>query len=146
MRKLLNLLYINGGALFKITYTSLTGGYLGFYCSHAYAHTSTDAVILPDMLKGLDMVIWETFGRLGLEASVKPVMNLENFRYDGDPMIIGNDLELHMSDMMRIEDYDQMDEQIREWRGDETIPFKQVHWLTKPNHKQLQLAYIAVST
>lgn len=98
------------------------------------------------MLKGLDMVIWETFGRLGLEASVKPVMNLENFRYDGDPMIIGNDLELHMSDMMRIEDYDQMDEQIREWRGDETVPFKQVHWLTKPNHKQLQLAYIAVST
>ncbi|KAK7707276.1 hypothetical protein SLS63_013793 [Diaporthe eres] len=102
-------------------------------------------VILPDMLKGLDMVIWETFGRLGFEASVKPVLSLENFYEDEDPMIIGNNRALHMSGMMRIEDYHEMDEQIEEWRGGETLNFKQVHWLTKPNHKQLQLAYIAVS-
>lgn len=145
MSNLLNLLHINVGALKKLAYTSSTGGYLGFYCSHAYAHTNTDVVILPDMLKDLDMVVWETFGRLGLETSVKPVMNLQKFRYDGDPMIIGNNRALHMSDMMRIEDYRDMDEQIEEWRGGETLNFKQVHWLTKPNHKQLQLAYIAVS-
>lgn len=98
------------------------------------------------MLKGLDMVIWETFGRLGLEASVKPVLSLENFYEDESPMIVGNDRSLHMSNMLRIEDYDEMDEQIRQWRGGETLSFKEVHWLTKPNHKQLQLAYIAVST
>lgn len=91
------------------------------------------------------MVIWETFGRLGFEASVKPVLSLENFYEDEDPMIIGNDRALHMSGMMRIEDYHEMDEQIEEWRGGETLNFKQVHWLTKPSHKQLQLAYIAVS-
>ncbi|KAK2615390.1 hypothetical protein N8I77_002149 [Diaporthe amygdali] len=123
------------------------GGYLGFYCSHAYAHTNTDAIILPDMLKGLDMVIWETFGRLGLEASVKPVLNVEDFyQYEDeprDPMIVGNDRALQMSNMMRIEDYDQMDEQIEQWRGGETVNFKEIHWLTKPNHKELQLAYIA---
>lgn len=130
----------------ELAYTLSTGGYLGFYCSHAYAHTNTDAVVLPDMLKGLDMVIWETFGRLGLEASVKPVLSLENFYEDEDPMILGNDRALHMSTLMRIEDYDEMDEQIRQWRGGETLDFKEVHWLTKPNHKQLQLAYIAVST
>lgn len=145
MSNLLALLHINLGALIKLAYTSSTGGYLGFYCSHAYAYTSTDAVILPDMLKGLDMVIWETFGRLGFEASVKPVLSLENFYEDEDPMIIGNNRALHMSGMMRIEDDHEMDEQIEEWRGGETLNFKQVYWLTKPNHKQLQLAYIAVS-
>lgn len=102
------------------------------------------------MLKGLDMVLWEAFGRLGLEASVKPVLNLEDL-YEGfdenkDPMVVGNDRALHMSKFMRIEQYDQMDEQIKEWRGGETLRFKEVHWLTKPNHKQLQLTYIAVST
>lgn len=95
------------------------------------------------------MVIWETFGRLGLEASVKPVLNVEDFyQYEDeprDPMIVGNDRALQMSNMMRIEDYDQMDEQIEQWRGGETVNFKEIHWLTKPNHKELQLAYIAVS-
>ncbi|POS73066.1 hypothetical protein DHEL01_v208545 [Diaporthe helianthi] len=134
------------------------GGYLGFYCNHAYAHTNTEAVILPDMLKGLDMIMWEAFGRLGLEASVKPVMDVEEF-YEGlydyyeendqvpipdrDLMVIGNDRALHMSQGLRIEEYDQMDDEIAEWRGDETLKSKEVHWLTKPTHKQVQMAYIA---
>ncbi|KAL1866874.1 hypothetical protein Daus18300_006577 [Diaporthe australafricana] len=108
-------------------------------------------VILPDMLKGLDMVLWEAFGRLGLEASVKPVLNLEDFYenleedFDEDKhrMVVGNDRAPHMSQFLRIEEYEQMDDQIKEWRGSETLNFKDVHWLTKPNHKQLQLAYIA---
>lgn len=131
----------------KLAYTCSTGGYLGFYCSHAYAHTNTDAVILPDMLKGLDMIIWEAFGRLGLEASVKPVLSLEYFYDDEDQdrMIVGNDRAFHMSRMMRIEGYDEMNEQIRRWSGGETLNSEEVHWLSKPTHKQLQMAYIAVS-
>lgn len=149
MSDILNISHVNLFALVRIAYNCSIGGYLGFYCSHAYAHTDTDAVILPDMLKGLDMVIWETFVRLGLESSVKPVLNLEDFyEYEDpnkDPMVIGKDRALYMSEMMRIEDYSQMDEQIREWRGGETLDSQEVHWLTEPNHKQLQLAYIAVS-
>lgn len=101
------------------------------------------------MLKGLDMIIWEAFGRLGLKASVKPVLSLEYFYEDEDEdkdrMVVGNDRALHMSRMMRIEDYSEMDEQIKEWRGGETLNSEEVHWLSKPTHKQLQLAYIAVS-
>jgi hypothetical protein len=141
---LLSISHVKGGGLTKFAYTSSTGGYLGFYCSHAYAHTNTDAVILPDMLKGLDMIIWEAFGRLGLEASVKPVLSLDDF-YDEDRMVVGNNRALHMSGGQRIEDYDEMDDEIRDWRGDETLTFEDVHWLTKPTHKQLQLTYIAVS-
>lgn len=128
---------------------SPAGGYLGFYCSHAYAHTNTDAAILPDMLKGLDMIIWEAFGRLGLEASVKPVMNVDNFYYEEDDrelMVIGNERALRINEgSMRMEDYYYMDKELAEWRGGETLKSKEVHWLTKPTHKQVQMAYIAVS-
>lgn len=101
------------------------------------------------MLKGLDMIIWEALGRLGLKASVKPVLSLEYFYDDEDEdkdrMVVGNDRALHMSRMLRIEDYSDMDRQIKEWRRGETLNSEEVHWLSKPTHKQLQLAYIAVS-
>lgn len=50
-----------------------TGGYLGFFCAHAYAHTNAQTTRIPDMLKGIDMAIWETFTDLGLEIMVRPV-------------------------------------------------------------------------
>lgn len=50
-----------------------TGGYLGFFCAHAYAHNNTQTTKFPDMLKGIDMAIWETFTALGLETIVRPV-------------------------------------------------------------------------
>lgn len=77
MNSVLEIPCINLGAPIRLAHTSPTGGYLGLFCSHAYAHTNTETVILPEMLKGLDMPVWETFGRLGLEASVKPVLRDE---------------------------------------------------------------------
>ena len=50
------------------------GGTLGFYCAHQYAHATNDANIrLPWALKGIDVVIFTVFQRLGLEVEVRPV-------------------------------------------------------------------------
>lgn len=146
MRNILEIPCINPGALVRLAHTFPTGGYLGFFCSHAYAHTNTDAIILPDMLKGLDMAVWETFGRLGLEASVKPVLRDEGVKYEErDNWVVGNDRALHLSKVGRADCNEVMDLHIGEWRGGETLTFEEIHWLTDPSHKEIQLPYIAVS-
>ncbi|KAI7788131.1 2og-fe oxygenase family protein [Diaporthe eres] len=48
------------------------GGYLGVHCPHAYPHTSKSAR-LPSILKGADMVAWETFRSLGCGVRLRPV-------------------------------------------------------------------------
>ena len=57
--------------------SSIQGGYLGFYCTHKYAHTSgcsTDHIHYA--LKGLDAVIFAIFhGGLGLKVSLRPVLD-----------------------------------------------------------------------
>lgn len=53
--------------------TCKSGAYLGLFCAHAYAHTDTNKTILHEMLKGIDMAIWETFSALGLGIMVRPV-------------------------------------------------------------------------
>jgi len=51
----------------------VVGGHLGFFCAHAYPHTSVRHCPFPEMLRGLDMVIWETFVALGLDVEMHPV-------------------------------------------------------------------------
>ncbi|PQE32019.1 Oxoglutarate iron-dependent dioxygenase protein [Rutstroemia sp. NJR-2017a WRK4] len=72
------------------------GGKLGFYCTHQYAHstatkgrayrgshggfTNRDTAdiehLMPYALKGVDAMIFQTFASLGLNVSVKPVLDM----------------------------------------------------------------------
>lgn len=52
-----------------------SGGVLGFFCSHSYAHASDMAAIdLPRKLKGSDMVLFAVLQALGLLVKVLPVL------------------------------------------------------------------------
>ena len=56
------------------------GGTLGFFCHHAYAHSSASVGRggiggLPGAgLKGVDLVVWEVFRALGCRVRVVPVV------------------------------------------------------------------------
>lgn len=52
-----------------------TGGTLGFHCTHAYAHSyDRFARRLPFALKGVDVMVYTIFRSLGLDATVRPVL------------------------------------------------------------------------
>ncbi|KAG6354511.1 hypothetical protein INS49_004528 [Diaporthe citri] len=135
------------------------GGYLGFFCAHAYAHTNTQTTKFPDMLKGIDMAIWETFTALGLETMVRPVIDFENnvnyYDFDDDESedsepsdnklvpaekrIIGSAL----SDMY-YGGSTEWDDDVLEGFADEVLGNVPVHWLTDPGNEELQVNFIAV--
>ncbi|KAL2816979.1 hypothetical protein BJX63DRAFT_386943 [Aspergillus granulosus] len=51
------------------------GGILGFYCSHAYAHSShLVSTHLPEVLKGADLVLYSVFQSLGIKLSILPIL------------------------------------------------------------------------
>jgi hypothetical protein len=53
-----------------------SGGTLGKYCSHAYAHANKEgAKELPAILKGSDMVAYEVFSSLVVATHVLPVLD-----------------------------------------------------------------------
>ena len=48
---------------------------MGFYCTHAYAHSNQDhAKRIPFALKGVDMIVYAVFASLGLRGKVRPVL------------------------------------------------------------------------
>lgn len=55
-----------------------SGGVLGFYCTHKYAHTDGTAnERLPHALKGIDVVMFTIFRALGLAVHVRPILDVE---------------------------------------------------------------------
>lgn len=53
-----------------------SGGYLGVFCTHAYAHnTKEGGDALPAVLKGADMAVYEVFRALGLAIEVRTVLD-----------------------------------------------------------------------
>lgn len=71
---------------------SLQGGTLGFYCTHAYAHSDDGSrKRLPFALKGVDMIIYTVFKSLGLDVEILPVLEpidderfTERLRYESE--------------------------------------------------------------
>ena len=62
-----------------------TGGVLGFFCSHSYAHTSSTAKrSLPRKLKGSDLALFAVLKSLGLRAKVLPVLQKEGKYFIGN--------------------------------------------------------------
>ncbi|KAI9926316.1 hypothetical protein MW887_004080 [Aspergillus wentii] len=64
------------------------GGVLGFYCSHAYPHTSEVAELqLPRGLKGADLVLYSVLKSLGIEVNVLPVLENDGKYGSANPQL-----------------------------------------------------------
>ena len=61
------------------------GGLLGIWCSHAYAHSHSQSIHnLPSSLKGVDMAMYEIFRALGLQVTVRPILDERTRDYFDD--------------------------------------------------------------
>jgi hypothetical protein len=59
-----------------------TGGILGFYCAHKYAHTRKGMnKLMPFALKGIDVAVFSVFRSLGLKVGVRPILNTSNLEW-----------------------------------------------------------------
>ena len=57
-----------------------TGGTIGFYCAHQYAHTrKITENLMPYALKGIDATIFSVFQALGMKVTVRPILGEEAF-------------------------------------------------------------------
>ncbi|KAL8772410.1 MAG: hypothetical protein Q9209_002361 [Squamulea sp. 1 TL-2023] len=52
------------------------GGYIGFFCHHAYAHSAeSEHERISGKLKGVDLAVYSAFCALALEVSIRPVLH-----------------------------------------------------------------------
>ncbi|KAK7755004.1 hypothetical protein SLS62_003088 [Diatrype stigma] len=132
------------------------GGCLGFYCQHAYPHTS-EASGLPDTLKGIDMMLYEIFRAIGYKAYLRPVLR-DPFAdsWTGDleeqgikQLHIGGSFKFRMFDTREIEDYGHFTEAMDGFRaagceeGERQFHEDDIVWATEPKHKEAQFTYTA---
>lgn len=67
------------------------GGLLGFYCRHAYPHstkTPREAPLFPSVLKGVDLFLYSVLRALDLKVDIRPVMQDvtdDYYDYDDEP-------------------------------------------------------------
>lgn len=98
---------------------------------------------MPSVLKGRDMVIWECFKRkFNFHTWAVPVLLPEEDESDEWPGMIGNNFEIHDSNVM-IGDGETAYDIHREWHGWK-YDYEDVQWLTDPVHEELQLNYMTV--
>ncbi|KAK0717970.1 hypothetical protein B0T26DRAFT_711472 [Lasiosphaeria miniovina] len=117
------------------------GGYLGFYTTHAYAHTSDD--FDPSSLKGVDMVIWQGFQRLGCGVCLRPILNADCWNPEDAELIVGGeDFSMHISEC-ELRDRRDLEGILDEWDKDEDIKHDDIAWLNEPGNTQTQLIYTA---
>ncbi|KAI4240919.1 MAG: hypothetical protein L6R42_011415 [Xanthoria sp. 1 TBL-2021] len=51
-------------------------GCLGFFCHHAYAHsTEAGRELIPGAFKGVDLAVFSAFSGLGLEVDIHPILH-----------------------------------------------------------------------
>ncbi|KAL2022244.1 hypothetical protein VTK56DRAFT_5854 [Thermocarpiscus australiensis] len=149
------------------------GGYIGYNCSHVYPHTNTSKLnfLVPDNLKGADMLMYEIFTSLGLTVRFRPVArDLDYTWYEkGESLpLIGLSLKRQTWDMIG-NTYPDLEERFDRWagrgetrrgrspwerkrdrdEGDENeesepyIDFLNVHWLNDWGHEEPQVTWIA---
>ncbi|KAL9015715.1 MAG: hypothetical protein Q9180_008847, partial [Flavoplaca navasiana] len=54
------------------------GGCLGFFCHHAYAHsTEAGRKQIPGAFKGVDLAVFSAFKRLGMEVGIHPILHAD---------------------------------------------------------------------
>lgn len=147
-------LYDTIKSMLQVPSFMMKGGLLGIWCSHAYAHSHSSSIHnLPGSLKGVDMAMYEIFRALGLQVTIRPILDGCTEDYSGDSdysddseddrmpeAIIGEGLhELEIADTL-IEDTD-LNGICRELGG---YYHGNVVWLSEMRHRELAIAYIAV--
>ena len=124
------------------------GGCLGFDCKHAYVFTSLNKVeLLPHLLKGADYAVFSTAKALGLNVSVKPIMEGEKSWYvlPKFSQEVGLYLSEGEGDFGRL--YDEcrcysLQKESLEWelcdavydKTPKKIPSRDISWCSQPNH------------
>ncbi|KAJ4303906.1 hypothetical protein N0V88_001506 [Collariella sp. IMI 366227] len=148
------------------------GGLIGYNCSHVYPHSNKSPLnlMIPDNLKGADMLMFEIFRSLGLGVRFRPVVHTKDDPYDrwcaGDPLpLVGlklkhetweSELEGWYSDSAwdewagRFERpqnrWDQAEEESDEYYENKSVnyvDFFKVHWLNDWGHQEEQVHWIA---
>ncbi|KAK4238801.1 hypothetical protein C8A03DRAFT_33125 [Achaetomium macrosporum] len=125
-----------------------SGGYLGFYTTHAYPHTSLNFSV--SALKGIDMVIFRGFQSLGCGVCLRPILDPEcyfwNDTEDTIKPVIGKFLPMCAA-QGRVEAAEDMQYIFRDedwgWVVEEAVNFEDVEWLNEgmERHREMQLAY-----
>lgn len=139
----------------------MIGGTLGISCAHAYAHTIEPFInALPGALKGIDMVVYETFRALGLKIRLCPMVidyecdmedesDEENYKYNIEDRDDENERRTiacvgtkHYPFKMVEVEYEQ---DILEAAGWDYSKEKNIQWVKKSGNELPAVAYLAVS-
>ncbi|KAF2635634.1 hypothetical protein P280DRAFT_436898 [Massarina eburnea CBS 473.64] len=125
------------------------GGYLGVGCQHAYAHSTPKGISsLPGVLKGSDMAVYSVFKALGLDVTIRPVLQLDESG-DGCSLVISVN-EDHLDEDFIGHSLSEL--VITERGGNGDCPgqlilnefggsWMSVNWLTYPVHDEYNLAH-----
>ncbi|KAI8716889.1 Fe2OG dioxygenase domain-containing protein [Fusarium sp. LHS14.1] len=115
------------------------GGYLGFYTTHTYPHSFSQAC-LTDTLKGVDMNVWQAFQRLGCGVCLRPVLITDPFERRAKPRHIGTEFPL--------DKYNWTIDQEEDWKnllntvwGLEKLSIEDIVWLNKADESTAQAAF-----
>ncbi|CAI6092753.1 unnamed protein product [Clonostachys chloroleuca] len=106
------------------------GGYVGFHTTHTYPHNDSEGC-LEDTLKGLDMVIWRGFQRLGCGVCLRPVLEPSSC-FDGElPFKLGCTFDLRAihGEVESTHEWDTVVQ--RDW-GLEHLSVEDIIWLNEP--------------
>jgi hypothetical protein len=124
------------------------GGYLGFYTTHAYPHTSLTFSV--SALKGIDVVVFRGFQSLGCGVCLRPVLDPDCFFWrseDTIPRVIGKYFPMATAEGQVESAADMMEWVFRNgefsYAVEEAVRFEEVEWLneTVGRHREMQLAY-----
>uniref|UniRef100_A0A8H7K6Z2 Fe2OG dioxygenase domain-containing protein n=1 Tax=Bionectria ochroleuca TaxID=29856 RepID=A0A8H7K6Z2_BIOOC len=115
------------------------GGYVGFHTTHTYPHNDSEGC-LEDTLKGLDMVIWRGFQRLGCGVCLRPVLQPTPYIDVELPFMLGRTFELKTMDG-EVESIDEWDAIVRYDWGLEHLSVEDITWLNKPTLQTKKAAF-----
>ena len=115
--------------------STVSGGVLGFFCSHEYAHThGVPPVRLPSSLKGVDMALYATFRALGLEIEILPIMAFPDPNRRRPPRLSFGGLTLESSDRRR-----SLPANLREYKKNGYVTTKRYGWGPEEHRKDYDL-------
>ncbi|CAH0057233.1 unnamed protein product [Clonostachys solani] len=115
------------------------GGYVGFHTTHTYPHNDLEGC-LEDTLKGLDMVIWRGFQRLGCAVCLRPVLQPASFTGPKLPFKLGRTFELRAISG-EVESTDDWDAVAQDGWGLAQVSIEDIIWLNEPTLETKRAAF-----
>ncbi|KAL4939739.1 hypothetical protein BDV06DRAFT_230867 [Aspergillus oleicola] len=121
------------------------GGFLGFYCAHAYPHSTMHAKgLLPRGLKGGDLTVYTVLKCLGVEVKVLPVLGRSEIEEEDDEEEqYASKAKGRKSKKAKIVGKELHDIVMKDWQSDGYEDYSINHLDLRPKHAKLALTYIA---